>query len=107
MPGGYPRRVLRLLALTIALAVAAVWIEPTWEPQERTLVLRLRARGEILEALRQRARAAGERVVKVAADDEPTPPVSAQGQSVRPSERLTREDRARLDRLVEEKLGER
>jgi len=99
--------VLRILALTIALAVAAIWIEPDWQPRERTLVLRLRERGEILDALRQRARAAGERVVNVATDDEPTPPVSAQGQSVRPSERLTREDRARLDRLVEEKLGER
>ena len=92
----------------IALALAAVWIEPTWQAQERTLVLRLRERGEILEALRDRARAAGERVVSVASDEERTPPVSARGtSSTRSSERLTREDRARLDRLVEEKLGER
>ena len=92
----------------IALALAAVWIEPTWQARERTLVLRLRERGEILDALRDRARAAGARVVNVASDDERTPAVSAPGtSSTRPPERLTREDRARLDRLVEEKLGER
>jgi hypothetical protein len=100
--------VLRLLALLIALAVAAVWVEPTWQARERTLVLRLRERAEILDALRDRARAAGERVVSVAGDDERTPQVGARkGASPKPAERLTREDRARLDRLVEEKLGER
>ena len=90
--------------LVLVLAASAVWVAPSWQSDERTLVLRVRERQEILDILREGARDLGEEVVRRASEGEP-PAVSA-GPTVPPTEQLTRDDRHRLDRLVEEKLGE-
>ena len=95
---------LRAILLIAAAALLAVWIAPSWNSGERTLSLRVRGPDEIRAALRRSARLLGERMVR-AGDDEKAPPVAAgPTRDAPPKERLTQEDRARLDKLVEDKL---
>lgn len=96
--------------LLLVLAVGVVWIDASWRSDDRTLLLRVRDGAEVTARLAQVVRSAGERILS-AAGEEKTPPVAAAAAARpgegSPDERLTREDRARLDRLVEEKLSER
>jgi hypothetical protein len=106
---------LRSLALIFLIALGAVWVAPHWDRDSRTLTLRLRDTDELFVTLRRAARALGEQVVDVASDEEKrkerVAPVSSGKRSAAPksasppAERLTREDRAGLDQLVEERLG--
>ena len=81
-----------LLAAALALAVAAfvVWVEPSWVSDTQTLELRLRGAAE----------------VRASWLEEDTPGSGAAEGEERPPLGLTEEDRARLSRLLEEKLGE-
>ncbi len=90
---------LRFIALVAVLLAAAIWLEPTLVPEDRVLVVRLRAPEEILRSMRERSRALGARVVD-SVDSSPTPAV---GSGPSPSaDRLTEAERERLDRLVEQ-----
>ncbi len=97
---------LRTFVLLLVLAVGVVWIDASWRADDRTLLLRVRETAEITARLMRAARSASERVLRAAGGEE-NPPVAARPPDRTPDERLTREDRARLDRLVQEKLAER
>ena len=97
---------LRTFVLLLVLAVGVAWIDASWRADDRTLLLRVRDTAEITARLKQVARSASQRVLRAAGGEE-TPPVAARPRNGTPDERLTREDRARLDRLVQEKLAER
>lgn len=91
------------LALTAAcLALLALWLEPRWVSEKRTLELRVRGAPEVLAA----ARAAASRAW-TAARERDLPAVSGGGERAEAqSDELTDEDRRLLQRLVEEKLQE-
>jgi hypothetical protein len=93
---------IRLVLLAASLALAVIWIEPTYSPRERTLVLRLRSSQELLDVVRERSRTLGARVVErvrgESDEQKEPPPVGAN----RSPDDLTTEDREDLDRLVEE-----
>jgi hypothetical protein len=99
--------VFRLLFLLVLLGIAFVLIEPNWAPDTRTLTLRVRAPGEFSEAISRAARALGDKAAeRVAGAIADPPPVSAAPpeRSASPTpERHSEEERAKLDRLVEEK----
>ncbi len=94
------------LALLILIGVAAVvWVEPRWQPDERVLTLRLRDGDEIVGLLRERARDLGQRAMR-AASGEPSPPPVGAGVPTGLADRLTRNDREALNRLIEQKIRE-
>ena len=95
---------LRTFVVLLLAGVLAVWVAPTWSPDERSLTLRLREPREINAAARSTARALGERMVR-ASGERKLPPVAAapRGTST-PREKLTDEDRESLDELVEQRL---
>ena len=95
---------LRTIVVLLLAAVLAVWVAPTWSRDDRTLSLRIRDSSEIRAAARSTARALGERMLR-AGDERKRPPVAAapRGDSA-PTEKLTDEDRERLDKLVEKRL---
>ncbi len=112
----------RLLGIAVALVVAAILIDPTWNGSARELTLRLRSAGECVEVVRAFGdRFTGDRVVRRDAPRSPesatparaqapqTPPPVAAG-PVRvdegPQESLTPGERERLDQLIEEKTRE-
>lgn len=108
----------RLIGIVVALAVAAVLIEPSWNGGARALTLRVRSAGECIEVVRALGdRVAGERVAEEKPKDlqrprartvgEP-PPVAAGPVALdeKPQEQLTEEEREILDRLIEEKTRE-
>jgi hypothetical protein len=100
--------VFRLLLLVLLAAVAFVLIEARWTPESLTLTLRVRTGKELLAATQGRARELGERAMQ-RLESKDTPPVAA-GPPARPDpepESLRDADRARLNRLVEEKSRER
>jgi hypothetical protein len=94
---------IRLVLLAAGLALAVIWVEPTFAPRERTLVLRLRSTEELLDVVRERSRTLGARVVERVRGEEEPPPVGAN----RSADELTSEDREDLDRLVEEVTEDR
>lgn len=101
---------LRLLLLILLAAVAFVLIEARWSPDTRTLTLRVRTAKELVAATQGTARELGAKAVeRVVGGD--TPAVSAPPPAAKPSgaeaESLRDSDRARLNRLVEEKSQER
>ncbi len=112
----------RLLGVAVALVVAAVMIDPSWNSRARELTLRVRSVRECVEVVRALGdRFSGERMVRRNAPGGPgstareqaqarqTPPAVAAG-PVRldegPQESLTLDERERLDRLIEEKTRE-
>lgn len=97
---------LRWLLILIALLAAAVWVEPSWRAEERTLTLRLRANDEIVTLVRDRSRELGRRVVEAAVERRQTPAVSAPPAAQPDTDRITPEERRELDRLIERKLRE-
>jgi hypothetical protein len=96
--------VLRAFALIVIAGLLAVWVAPTWNVEERTLSLRVREASELRAALRSAARSLGQRMVS-ASREERRPPVAARPRPKgAPVERLTAEDRAGLDELVEDRV---
>ena len=97
----------RLLLLLVLLGTAFALIEPRWAPDTRTLSLRVRTPGEFTAAIQRAARALGDKAAeRVAGAIADPPPVSAAAPERSPeqgTERHSAEERARLDRLVEEK----
>ena len=98
----------RLLLLVLLAAAAFVLIEARWSRETLTLTLRVRTAKELVAATQGHARELGERAMERVVG-QATPPVGAgPPQSAAPSpESLPESDRARLNRLVEEKSRER
>jgi hypothetical protein len=95
----------RLLLLVLLAAAAFVLIEARWTPESMTLTLRVRTARELVAATQGRARELGERAMQRLEHSE-TPPVASgppPRQSEQEPESLRDSDRARLNRLVEEK----
>ena len=93
----------RLLFLLVLLGAAFLLIEPTWAPDTRTLTLRVRAPAEFSQAISRAARALGDKAAeRVAGAIADPPPVSA-APPEQAAELHSEEERAKLDRLVEEK----
>lgn len=97
----------------LGFLAAAIWIDARWSPQDRALTLRLRASSEIVDTVRARSRALGRRVVAEARDRlapvgaGPAEPERRSMRQAEPLERITPEDRERLDRLIAEKARRR
>lgn len=115
MSGGI---LVRALFLVVLLAVGAAFVAPNWEPEQKTLTLRIRTGDEIEEAVRGAARRLGAEVLDLAESGEepgeksatpsvgagpPPLPASPSGPS---DEVLHPGDADRLDELVEEALRE-
>ncbi len=98
-------RLLRLILLILIVLGAVVWVKPRWNEDERTLTLRLREGDEIVGFVRERARDLGARVVQAASDESESPSVAA-GPSDAAPDKLTRDDREALNRLIDEKIRE-
>jgi hypothetical protein len=106
-------RVLRLLLVIVCLLAAAVWIDASWNSEQRSLVLRLRASSEIVETVRDHSRDLGRRVVSRVRDHLPavgaSPPKAEKRRAEASSatrEHITLEDQESLDRLIAEKTRE-
>jgi hypothetical protein len=100
--------VFRLLLLILLAVAAFVLIEARWSPESLTLTLRVRTAKELVAATQGRARQLGERAMERVVGQE-TPPVAAAPPARPPeaaAESLRESDRARLNRLVEEKSRE-
>ncbi len=95
---------LRTFVVLLLAALLAVWIAPTWSPENRTLSLRVREPLEIRAAARDTARALGERMVRASGDRKRPPVAAAPRRDSAPDEKLTDEDRESLDQLVEQRL---
>jgi hypothetical protein len=97
----------RILLLLVLLGTAFVLIEARWVPDTRTLTLRVRTPAELARSVQEAARALGDRAAeRVASAISDPPPVSAappERSAEHVSEQHSDSERARLDRLVEEK----
>jgi hypothetical protein len=102
--------VFRLLLLILLAVAAFVLIEARWSPESLTLTLRVRTAKELVAATQGTARQLGERAMRRVVGEE-TPPVASAPPARPPepaaAESLRESDRARLNRLVEEKSRER
>ncbi len=107
---------LRLFFLFVAAVAAVIWVEPRWSGSERTLALRIRKTGEILDIVRAESRDLGRRAAEEIGERLRNPPVAsappaplpepAPGHPAKQAEQISHADRERLDRLIEEKLRE-
>ena len=97
----------RLLFLLLLVGVAFVMIEAHWSRDSMTLTLRVRSARELIATAQGTARQLGERAVERAVNATETPPVASAPPAARPGEPapevLGDSDRARLNKLVEEK----
>ena len=99
---------LRLLVIVSLLAAAFAWLEPEWNDRTRTFSLRVREAREVATFLGQWAEPLNERFGELVGSPPKQPPVGAGPvPETLVDERLTDEDRGRLDRLIEEKTRER
>ena len=107
----------RLIGIVVALGLAAVLLEPSWDASQRSLTLRVRSASECVEVVRSLGARVGDRLARAPDEEEDErapkaeskpPPVAAGPVSLeeKPQERLTDEERAVLDRLIEEKTRE-
>ena len=107
----------RLIGIVVALAVAAVVVEPSWNEGDRSLKLRVRSVGECVAVVRALGdRVSRDRLARSDRSDEgdpdgardSTPPVAAGPVSIEeaPQARITDDEREALDRLIEEKTRE-
>jgi hypothetical protein len=92
----------RLAAFAACLALLALWVEPHWVSNRRTLELRVRRAPEVVQA----ARSAATRAWTAAHKKHDLPAVSSGKEPEPQSDELTDEDRRLLQKLVEEKLRE-
>jgi hypothetical protein len=97
--------VFRLLFLLLLAGVAFVMIEAHWSRETMTLTLRVRSARELVATAQGTARRLGERAMERAVNGAETPPVAAAPpKPAEPAaETLRDSDRARLNKLVEEK----
>ncbi len=97
----------RLLLLAVFVGTVFVLIEPRWAPDTRTLSLRVRTPAELAQEVRGAARALGdkaaERVAGAISDPAPVSAAPPERSAEQASEQHSEEERATLDRLVEEK----
>ena len=97
----------RLLFLVLLAAVAFVLVDAHWARESLTLTLRVRTPGELVAATQGTARQLGaramERVVGAAETPQVAAPPPARDTAPASPESLRDSDRARLNRLVEEK----
>lgn len=93
----------RLLFLLLLGAAAFVMIEAHWSRDSMTLTLRVRTAKELLTTAQGTARQLGERAMERAVAGSETPPVAAAPPAEPAPETLRDSDRARLNKLVEEK----
>jgi hypothetical protein len=105
---GLCRLVLRLLVILAIAGIGALLVEARWDGDNRTLALRLRRPAEAARTgLEWGERWAGTSKPKRARrPDVASGPASAPAPEPASPDRLTPEDRARLHRLLEEKLRE-
>jgi cell division protein FtsN len=106
----------RLIGIGVALAIAAVVIEPSWNANTHSLTLRVRSARECVAVVRALSdRVASERVAekptrndRAQARESQPPPVAAGPVALdeKPQEKLTDQEREVLDRLIEEKIRE-
>lgn len=100
----------RFLFLLLLLATAFVLIESRWSPDSRTLTLRVRSGAELVGVVQSAARSLGdkamERVVGGAGSPPPVASAPPETAATHAEESHSDADRARLDRLVEEKTRE-
>jgi len=111
-------RLIRFAFLLAVLAVGALAVDPHWSESTRTLTLRVRSANELLEVVGAQARALGQRVLDARNDRDPESGRTARAtgeaatadvaagpirRDEAPIERITNEERSRLDRLIEEK----
>ena len=99
----------RLLFLLLLLGTAFVLIEPRWSPDSRTLTLRVRSAAELAAVVQSTARSLGDKAAErvVSGASSPPPVASAPPESAaHVGESHSDAERARLDRLVEEKTRE-
>ena len=100
----------RFLLLLVVCGAAFVMIEPNWAPETRTLTLRVRTASELVHGVQGAARTLGDKAAeRVAGAVSEPPPVSAappERAAEAVSEKHSDEERARLDRLVEETTRE-
>ena len=101
---------LRVIAFTVVIGLAVIWIEPRWDRNARQLTLRVRDSDDIGRLGRDLAGRLFERAVSSVEveDDRRTPAVAAGPPAAQPqtAERHTASDRERLNRLIEEKIKE-
>jgi hypothetical protein len=113
--------VVRLLLLLIACAAAVIWIEPRWDRSSRALTLRLRSPTELRALAHAGSQTLGRRALEELDERMGPPPVStgpsaaepgteaAAARATRdedPSERITRSEKQRLDRLIQRESRE-
>ena len=92
----------RLAFAAACLALLALWVEPRWRSETRTLELRVRRGPDVLKAAHSVATRAWS-----AARDRDLPAVSSGTERTgSEADELTDEDRRLLERLLEEKLRE-
>jgi len=100
--------VFRFLFMLLLLATAFVLIEPHWSADSRTLSLRVRDASELFGVVQSTARSLGDKAAErvVGGITQPPPVASAPPESAATGESHSDADRARLDRLLEEKTRE-
>jgi hypothetical protein len=92
------------LFLLILLGSAFLLVESSWAPETLTLTLRVRSASELVKSVQARARSLGDKAAeRVAGAVREPSPVSAAPPERAAEEQHSDEERARLDRLVEEK----
>lgn len=100
----------RFLFLLLLVATAVVMIEPRWSSESRTLTLRVRNAAELAGVLQSAARSLGDKAVeRVVGEAKSPPPVASappESAATHTGENHSDEERARLDRLVQEKTRE-
>ena len=97
----------RLLSLLILLGIAFVLIEARWAAETRTLTLRVRTSAELVKGVQGAARTLGDKAAERVAGAVAEPPAVSAAPPERAAESVSEQhsddERARLDRLVEEK----
>lgn len=97
---------IRTLIVVVGLVAAVVWVEPTLYLEKRSVLLRVRTPDEVVQSVRERSRALGARFAETI-EEADLPAVGAPSPGRPSSERLTEEEKERLDRLVERVTQER
>ncbi|MBM4334762.1 MAG: hypothetical protein FJ108_02455 [Deltaproteobacteria bacterium] len=93
----------RLLFLLVLLGAAFLLVETRWEANTRTLSLRVRTAAELVKGVQATARTLGGKAAERVAGVGSEPPPVSTAPPERAAEQFSAAERAKLDRLVEEK----
>lgn len=93
----------RLLFLLALLGAAFLLVETRWEADTRTLSLRVRTAAELVKSVQATARTLGGKAAERVAGVGSEPPPVSTAPPERAAEQFSAAERAKLDRLVEEK----